>query len=581
MINRKAIYAMLIFICFHCNTDAMFKKLYHMATGRVDTVRSDYQKRKILAGQVFSRNMHEAKAAEPVSEVSKPTTSWWRSTKTALWRGFTALRDARVENPQIQELCHPSFLSDADSIVGRYFGKYVQESIAYAARLKTLQQIEDNIGNYPERVEEKRQALVDEIGESLKVKKIPYWLDRTFFRMNGGFSVFIKATNKEDMRAPLLKHLKQNIKDEVHTDNGSDWVFKLALYSQYRDKKIKFGGVNLTSTQRHLAENMHHMLHGRFGNYAPAIFTTYMQYRPFSLVLDRLIAIEREFSRKGYHTFVHGQRWHNWLTEHWFSKLWENRTGISTRNYLFPHVRDTRLSAQECEVEREIHKDLLDNGVDYDDPCRKEKRARVHFLNYGLFANSSFPGCCTAGYLVEDSNIGPAYATLEDAFRHNGYEQQYEKYKDDLAALEEKAEQLQPFGNLLVVAVPKKKAHEHVYAAIPGGGKKILTVNGSAVRNVNEVMDILHKNPFALQSHDRWNLNPTDHIEFCLVLTADTLTPKSGVKIVPVNMCDSNKFGTFQKESDRLFGKIKRDIRWQQLPKGFFKRAMDVMHTYF
>ena len=61
--------------------------------------------------------------------------------------------------------------------------------------------------------------------------------------------------------------------------------------------------------------------------------------------------------------------------------------------------------------------------------------------------------------------------------------------------------------------------------------------------------------------HDSSRIEDPDRKEFCLIMTSDMgLNPDSGIKVIPVNAADQEKYALYKQKYEALMSNIKKDL---------------------
>lgn len=308
----------------------------------------------------------------------------------------------------------------------------------------------------------------------------------------------------------------------------------------------------LTQTGMHLNNNSFWLT-----NYT---VTTYTANKELMRMATQVIEKEREYQKKGYYTFVHGQKRVYLFPEKMYTFLWQLRHDVELENFLFAHVKPLLETKKEKDEEEKIRQHLLKYGRKPQDGPMRQK---LLFLNYGLFGNLSDSSSSTANYVASNANFGskPIAVTTKDAFEFLGYQKIYKKYKAEIEALE-KDYAVSTNGTIILVAVPQKDIAKYVYVCSSGssgwgmgGVKRSISIKGvGTTDDVAIIMDALLHNPSSLN---------TDDIEFCLIMTQKDggLDPHTGIKIEPILAGDPAINAALAKKEKDLCDRIAKDIQ--------------------
>lgn len=307
----------------------------------------------------------------------------------------------------------------------------------------------------------------------------------------------------------------------------------------------------LTQTGIHLQNNLYGLT-----NY---VVGTYIKSTELMRMASEVVEKEREYQKKGYYTFVHGQKRGYLFPEKMYTFLWQQKKGIQVEDFLFAHVKPLLESKKEQDEEEKTRQYLLKYGRKPQDGPMRQK---LLFLNYGLFGNLNDSSSSTANYVASNVNYGssPIAITTKDAFDYLGYQKIYKKYQAEIEALE-KDYALSNYGTILLIAVPKKDIAKYVYLCSSGssgwgmgGVKRSILIKGlGKVDNIDVIMNAIINNPSSLD---------TDDLEFCLIMTQKEggLDPKTGIKIVPIMAGDPSANAQLAKKEKVLCDRIRADI---------------------
>jgi|ERR1700733_1468497 len=309
----------------------------------------------------------------------------------------------------------------------------------------------------------------------------------------------------------------------------------------------KHGGQSQLPTITHLSKNI------------PALETTNKFHTNPLLkpILANTIAKEKKF-QDDYYTFVHGQRRELYLPEKLYTHLWQLKKKQSLNDFFFAHVKDLVESPDAITYDK-IQKNFILSHGNYDSYEQTEARLKLLFMNYALFANNPNTGSNSASYVLTNSN-SPAGSrvniTLDNVFKIFGYEAIYDKsLREKLENLASQYKNTSPYGNLLLIAVPKHKIHKYVYVAEMGGPKSTVKINGiGETSDIRIIMDTLINAPEKIKN--------TDELQFCLVMMQKKggLDPNTGIKIIPILSGTPKRLEELKKKEDELFQEIKQKV---------------------
>ncbi len=296
----------------------------------------------------------------------------------------------------------------------------------------------------------------------------------------------------------------------------------------------------LSQTQKHVIANAQLFYYSKN-------FEACTSQQRFVNMIDQITLKEKELTSQGYASFVHAQRWHYRIIEQWYTKLWETQFKKSALDYLFIHCKKPCTDETQLKKEKELRSYILKTGRE------ESTREKLLFLNYAFFGNEKNNGSCSAHYFLDNSNVHPIHLYLEDVFEILGYKSYYQKYQDELEDLEDEHDTLSAYGQVLMIAVPKIILSDCVYFAKQGGYKNNTFISGLGYTDdILTIVDTLRTQPEIVTD--------SNYIEFCLVLTDDMLTPDTGIKVYAYNVADPDIVAQFDKKSDALFERIKKDI---------------------
>lgn len=287
-------------------------------------------------------------------------------------------------------------------------------------------------------------------------------------------------------------------------------------------------------------------------------FKKLFNFEPIRPLITEIILKEQELDKKGYYTFVHGQRWSYQLPEEWFTKLWALINNKQVDDFIFAHVKPL---PTDQESEKETRERILLEGRKSALFTIDPDRARMLFMNAGFFYNESQLFSNTAHYVTHNANANRhIFIALQTVFKYLDMDHVFHKYKKELNALEERHNKLSSFGNTLLIAVPKEKINDVAFVAAPGGYKKTVSIEGMGqTSDMHLIMDTLQTNPLKVANFDQ--------NEFCLLMTADKhggLNPESGIKFFQVNTVNPERWQEFKEKEQALFTKIAQDIKKEQ-----------------
>jgi hypothetical protein len=348
------------------------------------------------------------------------------------------------------------------------------------------------------------------------------------------YNVTIPAQySKESIKKRIIEFFKNApIKADTKT---------LAMIVVY---KQMFGNMPTTRLP-YIAPTLKHAITNASILAASPTFTTYTTHQRDEQLIDAIMSKEQELDTKGYYTFIHAQRWQFRLVEQWFTKLWEVRNKRTVSDFIFAHCEKPCQTKKELDQEIKLRQQILAQGGE-------SHREKLLFLNYAFFGNEGLSGSSSAHYLLNNFSALDIKVSLQDIFSMLDYQDHYNAYRTELESLEEEHKKLTSHGHLLLVGVPKAKLKDYIYLSGSGGIQKSAYINGKITNDIQLIMHTLRHYPEKIAD--------SNIIQFCLVLTGDTLTPDSGIKVYSYDLADPVQLAAFDKKSDELFAHIKQDI---------------------
>ncbi len=353
---------------------------------------------------------------------------------------------------------------------------------------------------------------------------------------------FIEVVNRY---APCDKNIKKSLKQLAKDDYAHDFekIARLLSYNAYctKDSCSLISKINSSSTKNHLTENPSTL------SKSP-VLSAYANNKELSALANTIMSYEQSL-QNNYYTFVHGQKSCYLLPELLNTHFYKIRNNDNDQhNFIYLHVKELNKSTK---AEKQLRKSILKNGRG------RNNRPYLLFANRALFGNETNPGSNTAGYILENDNVGNVQLRFEEIFKnHHLSENFYNKYKTRLEHLQQEYSQLTPYGTCMLIAIPKETIHKHVYLAIPGGYKKAITLkSGTSIHDIRDIMAIVQKAPELIID--------TDQLEFCIPMTTDKnggLNPESGIKIFPFSAANTSALDAWYAQVHALFDEIKKDI---------------------
>ncbi len=244
-------------------------------------------------------------------------------------------------------------------------------------------------------------------------------------------------------------------------------------------------------------------------------------------MVDETIAIEQSWL-KDHYIFEHGRRWTYKLPEMVYRHFYQLANNIILPDdFMFthtkPHIYSHRLKAQEFEQEKALHTQVINEREN----IPGEVRNRRLFMNTGLLGNVNSEGSSSLYYVLKNYNQADARISMRSIFEQFGLQALYEKHKAQCEALEQEAQALSKWGQLLVIGIPKDKISElATYLCISGRPKPAINVGGQETYDAKRILDARLEDPELANNKINWVAAMTD----CALLD-----PRSGVKIKAID----------------------------------------------
>jgi|GEM_PF-1568593 len=287
-------------------------------------------------------------------------------------------------------------------------------------------------------------------------------------------------------------------------------------------------------------------------------------------LLKTVLAKEQQF-KDDYYTFVHGQRRELYLPEKLYTFLWQLKKKRTLQDFLFAHVKELVEGPEDITYDK-IQKNFILSHGNYDSKDKVDARLKLLFMNYALFANSTYRGSCTADYVLDNANSlagSKINISPSEPFRMFGYQAICDDaLKKKIEALAQEYKNASKYGNLLCIAVPKDKIHKYVYLAKTGGAKIDIEIDGiGETSDIRIIMDTLLNAPHKIKN--------TDQLEFCLIMMQKKggLDPNTGIKIMPILLGDPKKLEELKKKEDVLLAEIKQKVEQFEMREKAVTRA--------
>jgi len=290
-------------------------------------------------------------------------------------------------------------------------------------------------------------------------------------------------------------------------------------------------------------------------------------------MIQSAIKKEKELNDLGYETFYHGRRWeYGLLTDIW-KMLFEYKSGKKLPNDFIPtHLDDPaigKIHPRFFTSEQAKQELLLKKGNVAPDSIGIAGYETLLFLNKFLFGNTTDLGESSIDYMLKNRNIKDIGLSISEIFAMFGYSDIYTLYAQKLETLEKKYNTLSPYGELLLIAIPKEKIDKYVYYTIFGGRSDDGQRKSFNIPGVGETMDIEKIIKYQ-------NKTPQDTGIYNLINTKTAgLDPGSGIKTFPLNAVDPDKMKEFKKEENNLLSEIKKSLAEKNVKKTIKKRSRE------
>lgn len=187
------------------------------------------------------------------------------------------------------------------------------------------------------------------------------------------------------------------------------------------------------------------------------------------------------------------------------------------------------------------------------------------FMNSAIFGNLTNHGSCTFHYWF--TNFDQSWNKnlpdlLIEIFKYYNLIHLFNEYKNDLLKLQDLHKQISSHGEILMISIPANKL-DNVIPTESGGGIKAIKMNDKSIIGTKIILDAIKNNPK--------DLNDIDRLEWGLVLgifrqdsyysNLYTRDPNKGLNIYSFYLGDENKMEEYKNLRDKIFEKIKQDIK--------------------
>ncbi len=356
-----------------------------------------------------------------------------------------------------------------------------------------------------------------------------------------------------------IKELSPQLAEVILSKTQNSQLAKAILIEKHFPEKVILLAEIILASTKDISPTLLHLKQHRDIVVARDFFIPFIKNPALKNIYTEFRNKENELNKQGYYTFVHGQRRQFYLQQRLYTHLWELRKKQPVKNFLFIHLNDL-VDTEETKFEEDILRKTIhmagtvqDNMPSGMDPHR---RMKVLFMNYAFFANSVHFGSNSAYYVVSNAGFNPLIISSKIPFKLLGYESIYQKYAPEIEQLANDYQELSPFGNMLLIAIPKDKIYKYVFVCDAyAKHSPVLKKDGTQITDVRVTMETLLKRPEELRD--------SDQIEFCLIMTQQKggLDPSTGIQIFPLLSGDPEKLKVLQEREKILLDKITADVK--------------------
>lgn len=252
-----------------------------------------------------------------------------------------------------------------------------------------------------------------------------------------------------------------------------------------------------------------------------------------------------------------------------YMMLHSYKSGKNPKNFRFLHFDDPlfgTISQSFFESEENTRERLVSKGTlaAYDTQLSEALgvgRSALFLAKY-LFGNLSAPGCSPLALMLNNYNwgkellseTGEKLLTVKEIFRMFGYLDVYKECEQELLRLQEKYQNLSPYGQLIQIAIPKENLSKWVYHSKLGHHaqkEKFVLSNGK----ITDDMDIISEDV---------NKNPKRNFECVLVMArgkGGPFDPESGMEMFTYDLVEPEKMAEFKEEEKQLFDRILKSLK--------------------
>lgn len=285
----------------------------------------------------------------------------------------------------------------------------------------------------------------------------------------------------------------------------------------------------------------------RGGIFAKNIYETIGAYKGNETLKSMAKSIIRKEMRglrdsEQYYTYYHAHEWPIDLAQRVYAELYPSKN-----KEFFPLHFLTLLKPPK--EEQHLIKVLQEKG------SSPEVRDEKHLLsvNTAFFGNLDNPAESTASYVINNWSVSPPDMSLQALFEHLGHPDLYSKYASEWEKVRALHDAASTYGKVWLIKIPKKVHSQIVIPTKVLGGKRKFVIDGEKTDDVDLIQETLRTRPEAIKN--------IDSMQFRILMTPSTgLNPDLGIKTIPMNLADPEKYAAFEKAFYALMAKIKADI---------------------
>lgn len=260
-----------------------------------------------------------------------------------------------------------------------------------------------------------------------------------------------------------------------------------------------------------------------------------------------------------YYTYYHAHQWGADLAQKIYAALYPSKN-----KEFFPLYFLTLINPPDDE-QALIQLLQKEGNAGRDSPTKSEKY--LLSVNASFFGNSDDIYCSTAHYFSKDFSYRTPDLSLPTLFKHFGHPDLYSKYASEWKKVEALHAAASSHGKLWLIKIPKKIHSQVVIPTKVFGFKKKFVIDGKETDDVNLIQETLRTRPNAIKDIDR--------MQFRILMTPSTgLNPNLGIKTIPMNCSDPEKYAAFEKAFDVLMAKVKADILAQETSRAGINQGL-------